>query len=151
MICIIFAENDILVRKKRLIDLTPFPNIIRNMSRVPYIVSIVKNEESFCGASILEPNILITAAYCVSEDDANYRILSNSVYRNHGIEHNITNKIIHQGYHPASMSHNIALLVIHPPIDLLRSNNRKIHLFNSQESISPEGTLSGWGCIHIER
>ena len=138
--------SDVLVRKKRIINDSEDP---RGIQDVPYIVNILKNGESFCGASILSQNFLITAAFCVHDDHAAYVILSNSIYRNTGLPHRIERKYIHPNYNSTDLSSNLALLFIAPPIDLVNSRNRQIKLYNRQGRKSPYGKLSGWGCTHL--
>ena len=138
--------SDILVRKKRIINDSPHPEMIED---VPFIVNILKNGESFCGASILARNIVLTAAYCVHDDHAEYVILSNSISRNTGLPHHIERRYIHPNYNSTDLSSNLALLVIVPPIDLVNSRNRHIELYSKRGRMPPYGKLSGWGCTHL--
>ena len=142
--------SDTLVRKKRIIDNSPNPHLVHGIHEVPFIVNILKNGESFCGASILSPIILLTAAYCVYDDDASYIILSNSIFRNAGIPHHIERKYIYPHYNSTNMSNNLAVLVISPPIDLVNSHNRHIELYNRRGRRPTMGMLSGWGCSYLE-
>ena len=141
---------DTLVRKKRVIDDSAHPYHVRGIEEVPYIVNILKDGESFCGASILSPTILLTAAYCVNDDDAAYIILSNSISRNTGLPHRIERKYIHDHYNLTNMANNIAVLFISPPIDLVNSHNRHIELYNRRGRKPIVGMLSGWGCSHLD-
>ena len=141
--------SDTLVRKKRIIDDSSDSAQVRGIQEVPYIVNILKDGESFCGASILSRNILLTAAYCVHDDHAVYVILSNSIYRNIGLPHRIEIKYIHDHYNSTNMANNLALLVISPPIDLVNSHNRHIELYKRRGRIPSHGRLSGWGCTHL--
>ena len=143
---------NILIREKRVIDNNPHAHPVRRIAEVPYIVNILKNGESTCGGSIIAPNIILTAAHCVASSGI-YIVLSGSKYRNGGIQHVITRKIIHPLYNKITLENNLSLLTIMPPIDLQRSSNRKIELFRGRFfsilRMQNHASLSGWGCIHL--
>ena len=115
------------------------------MVRVPYIVNIFKNGITHCAGTILSPIMIITAAHCV-EDTAMYHILSGSSCVNLGKHHNITRKIFHpSGYHPSRYSDDIALLIVHPFIDIVHSIKREIIIHTGPIPDNTYGILSGWG------
>ena len=136
------------MRKKRLIDKTPNGDRPISIIEVPYVVSIIRRGYNFCVGSILSPTLIISAAHCVFAHGI-YGILSNSSRGNRGIFHFITSKIIHPEYHPPRVSNDLVLLQISPAIDFQRSINREISLFSGSLPPSSHGTISGWGCHHI--
>ena len=109
---------------------------------VPYIVNILKDGNRNCAGSILEPEIILTAAHCFDER-ADYSILSGSSSANRGMQHDIIETIIHPGYHRMAFPNDLALLKIYPPIAL---PNRKIFLHNEPVTLNSNATVSGWGC-----
>ena len=119
------------------------------IEQVPYIVNIQKNNVSNCAGSILDPHIIITAAHCFRQTDVTYRVLSGSAFRNAGIPHKIISKIFHPHFNSKFLSTDLVLLVIYPAIDLIRSPNRRIELYNGIVPPNSFGTFSGWGCTHI--
>ena len=147
----ILAEesSDILVRKKRIIDKTENGNKPVAIENVPYIVNVLENRIPNCAASILSPNIVITAAHCV-EDNSNYTILSGSSFINRGNRHRVTKIQFHPERLKKGDENDLALLTIFPPIDLVHSPNREISLYNGDIPPNTYGTISGWGCTHVK-
>ena len=148
---IIFAGelSDYHVRKKRVIDKTPGGNKPVMFHHVPYIVRITTNGNSECAGNILSPVIILTAAHCVEERTMTYSVLSSSRYLDRGINHNITRIIIHPDYRPNGFSHDLALLVIFPPIDIHHLPNQKIEIHEGPVPKNTLGTVSGWGCNSV--
>ena len=146
-----FSEEswDLHVRQKRLIDNTPGGNRRVNIQQVPYVVNIRDNGYRNCAGSILTPYIILTAAHCVEEHESNYSILSGSAYANNGTFHHVTRIIRHPGYHPRRFADDLALLIISPPIDIIRSVNRNILLYSGPLLLNSLGTVSAWGCNAI--
>ena len=119
------------------------------IQQVPYVVNIRDNGYRNCAGSILTPYIILTAAHCVEEHESNYSILSGSRYANNGTFHHVTRIIRHPGYHRSKFEDDLALLIIFPPIDIIRSVNRNIHLHLGLLMPNAFGTVSGWGCNAI--
>ena len=139
------------VRKKRVIDYSPGGNRPVSIDRVPYVVSIHKYGEFNCVGSILASNVILTAAHCVQQPVSTYSILSGSTSANNGTSHSISLKIVHPGYNPRGFVDDLALIIIHPPINIYRSVNRKIELMVGPVPPYTLGTASGWGCNKITR
>ena len=102
------------------------------IDEVPYIASLRKNSLAICGASILSPNILLTAAHCfsINENHITYNILAGSAYRNFGSYHAIKNLQIYPDYNTSGHVHDLALIFVFPPIKLVGSHNQKIEFYN---------------------
>ena len=152
LICIMIVEksSDLHIRKKRLIDKTPYANSAVRIQDIPYIVNVHKNGTPECGGSILSPQIILSAAHCF-QSLAEYSIRSGSSYADRGIVHNIIRQIPHPHYHPRLWSYDLILLIIDPPIDFEHSPNRPITLYNGHIPPNTVGIVSGWGCTKITR
>ena len=138
------------IRKKRIIDTTLNGNRPIEIQHIPYIVSLQKNGDHACGGAILSFNVIITAAHCVA-DNAEYTVLSGSEKRNTGRQHNVIHIQRHPHFNIYLFMHDIALLVISPPIDFEHSVNRPITLYNEYPHPNSIATFSGWGCVFDER
>ena len=138
-------------RKKRLIDYSPGGNGPVSINQVPYVVSIHEYEKYECVGIILASNVILTAAHCVEEHVSAYSILSGSTFANNGTSHRITLKIVHPGYNSRGFVDDLALLIIHPPINIYHSVNRKIELIVGPVPPYTLGIVSGWGCNRITR
>ena len=138
--------SELHVRSKRVIDKTQNGNRQVSLRQLPYIVNILEDGESDCGGSILSPIIIITAAHCVFQNGFTYSILSNSPSKDRGILHNVTRKILHPLFDRQRVINDLALLVIHPPINFHTSQNEPIELYSGRLPRNPMGTVSGWGC-----
>ena len=119
--------------------------------QVPYIVNIQVNGRSQCAGSILTPHIIITAGHCVDAHDVTYTILADSQFRNGGMLHNCTRIIKYPAYDALNLENDLALVIVFPPIEIERSDNRKITLHNGNLSPGTPATFSGWGCTHVTR
>ncbi|XP_033227449.1 phenoloxidase-activating factor 2-like [Belonocnema kinseyi] len=142
-------SSDLHIRKKRIIDTSLNGNRPVSLQQAPYMVNILRNEISYCGGSILDPTIILTAAHCVSEDIGFYSILSNSAIADRGVRHKIIRKIIHPQYEQHQLLNDLALLVISPPINFETSRNRRIPICNGHLPPNSRGIISGWGCHRI--
>ncbi|XP_033229539.1 trypsin-like [Belonocnema kinseyi] len=60
----------------------------------------------------------------------------------------IDKKYLH--YDHSNYQHDLALLYVIPPIDLVRRFNRKIDFYGGPLHPNTPVTLSGWGCTNIE-
>ena len=153
LILIIFAghSSDNLIRKKRLIDHSPNPVIIRSIAQVPYFARILRNDKIECGSTILTRNIVITAASCFTNPGF-YQVSTGSHNKHFGNTfHNITLRHVHRDYVPRDLRNNLALLVIWPHIDFTNTPLEPIPRHNGVLYGISFGTFSGFGCIHVER
>ena len=132
--------SDLLVRKKRIIDLTPGGNQAVHFSRVPYIVNIKQNETLNCVGSILSPYHILTANRCILEQITAYKITAAAPTGMTLSKHFITQVIDRPGYFP----NDLVLLVIAPRIVLEHSYAKKIDLHIGPLPLNTIGTISGW-------
>ena len=116
----------------------------------PHVVQIQKNGHFICGGSILSPFLILSAAHCIMRNpNATYTVLSGSPYANTGKIHSVLSFRVHPGYHSHDFHHDIVILTIRPPIDLIHSPNRKITLHDGDD-IGPHtlAIITGWGCTN---
>lgn len=119
------------------------------LEKVPYIVSLRANRSFVCGAVILSANIVITAAHCLKKP-AKYSIKSGSALRNFGTSHAVKSVQFYPLFNVNNgLVQDLALILVSPPIDLIRSKNRKIDFYNGPLHPGTPATLSGWGCTDI--
>lgn len=148
------SSSDLHIRKKRIIDNSQHPTIVKSIKEVPYVVSIHKNENLICGGSILSSYLILTAVTCIG-DAQEYHISSGSSNVSLGIRHEIRRKILYAPVNTISEEKNLLLLIIYPPIDFRNSPSRPIELHSGAISLKSllgartYGTLSGWGCINL--
>ena len=150
---LILAEksSNPLIRKKRVINLSPMLNVPVEIHDARYMANVLRDGHHVCGASILASQILLTAAHCVHMIGT-YSALTGSSYVNAGTPHEILSKLPHPEYRPPSLENDLAILIIDPPIDYINSPSWPIEIYD-QVYISPNrwGTLTGWGCNRIFR
>ncbi|XP_033218458.1 trypsin-like [Belonocnema kinseyi] len=136
------------IRKKRLIDRTQPQNRGIPIERVPYVVKILKNDESNCAGNLLSRYIVLTSAYCLQEI-ATYSVLSGSPLMAYGNRHNITRTIFHNHFNPQTHDYDLAMIKISPPIYEKFSPNRQIEVSSTKVPTNILGEVSGWGCTSI--
>lgn len=70
------------------------------------------NDHHHCGATLIHPSFLITAAHCFarSHDPQDYRLLLGGHDLYSGQEHHIQNITVHAAYQTVESAYDIALL-----------------------------------------
>ena len=87
-------SSELHIRKKRLIDKTNIRSLPVQLTMAPYIVNILKDGNSICAGTILDPEIILTVENCFKEDlQSRIIVLSGSAVRNEGIPHNLTGRM----------------------------------------------------------
>lgn len=116
----------------------------------PFQVSLQRLGFHMCGGSIVASNIILTAAHCVSPNQANfYQIRAGSAtWRSGGVTMGVKTVKIHPKYNPQTMDNDVAILELvgNLPYDA-RVQPIKIP---SKELVAPDGTnlvVSGWGTM----
>ena len=124
-------------------------NVVK-LSEIPHIVNLRINGDLRCGASILTQKILLTAAHCVKETNVTYSVLAGSSKRNQGRYHAVKRIFKYPEYNEREYLHDLALVVIYPPIRMWFSSNRKATFYNGPLHSGIVARFSGWGCIRKE-
>lgn len=117
---------------------------------LPYQVSLQRFGHHSCGASIISPKFVVTAAHCISGYPEWYSIRSGSTNHSEGgTLHRVKRVIVHEKnrFNDFGMILNdIALVEVCEPFDF-DNTRRAIELFNQDEKSSSGSmaVVSGWG------
>ena len=114
---------------------------------VPYIVKIKKNGRINCAGIILSAHHILTADHCIDQEITSYTITNLGNRRLTTDEHNILRKINHISDY---FTNDIALLLIDPPIDFMRSKARKVDLLIGPIPPNTTGTISSWSLENLK-
>lgn len=125
----------------------PYENIASKIQVVPNIVEIQQNFVTACVGSILASSIILTAVHCLLAKNVGYSVLSFSSMRKYGTRHKFRKVIKHPGYRRRDFLNDLALIKIHPDIDL--HFHEKIDLFHGYVFPFTYGTFSGWEYIDM--
>lgn len=125
-------------------------------SEFPWMLGILKDQVYMCGASLIHPQVAITAAHCVT-GHGKYMIRAgewNWEKQDEPLpyqEKSSEKIIIHPEYHPASLRNDIAIIILQEPFKLTE-NVGTICL--PQQDTTFNGyrcTASGWGKNSFEQ
>ena len=118
----------------------------------PWMVTLQKGGGHHCGASLIAPQWVLTAAHCVVDKSRNARgantyTVAVGAHRLSGIEQRIkvAKVIVHPDYDDDSMINDVALLKLERPL-----NNVEIVSINGDASTPKAGTdatVIGWGAL----
>lgn len=92
--------------------------------------------------------IILTAAQCFQEQNATYSVLTSSMHAGGRQRRSIAQKIIYPHFNEDTLTGDLALLIIQPPIDLVHSPNRRIEIHNGILPTNSYVSLSGWGHVY---
>ncbi|XP_054160465.1 mite allergen Der f 3-like [Oppia nitens] len=115
----------------------------------PYHVSFQRVSSHICGASIISPQWLVTAAHCIQGWTANvFSIRYNSIFHEmggHVVQ--VLEVVTHPAYSEATFDNDIALIKTITPIDFSTTNAKPIALpkQNSDITATEMVTITGWG------
>lgn len=115
-------------------------------------MSLQINHQHSCGASIISPNFILTAAHCASYLVVFYSVRSGSTYhRSGGSVHYIKRIIRHPSYfitEDGIPRHDIALMEVVEPF-VFGTSRQPIKMFDLAEksSAGTKATISGWGKV----
>lgn len=118
------------------------------IDRYPWQVSLQRLNSHFCGGSLYNENIVITAAHCVSNTNlARLQIrVGSSTYTEGGQLLNALAVKSHERYNPFTMLNDIALIRLATPVKLSR-NVKPIKLATKAPSTGDKAVVTGWGII----
>lgn len=120
----------------------------------PFIASLQKDEQHFCGASLINKNTLITAAHCVKGEDPNDIKVVLGAHNLHNDHQNsmqileVERFILHPYFSSFTYANDIALIHLKHPAQL---NEFVQPIALAKFNLISEGsvTLAGWGSIHL--
>lgn len=95
----------------------------------PWMMALMENKDSnrsyICGASLLHPSVILTAAHCVNSwEVADLKAIAgewDTQTTNEILpmtEHGVARKIVHAEFGPANLFNDVALLVLDTPVEL---------------------------------
>ncbi|KAH8300903.1 hypothetical protein KR044_004937, partial [Drosophila immigrans] len=119
----------------------------------PHQVSLRQLTSHICGGSIIAPQVILTAAHCVTSEasDGSLKVTSakqlsiraGSVDRlSGGVVISVSKVIVHEGY--GNFLNDVALLVLEQPLSY-SAVIKAIPLASSDTAVGSEVVISGWG------
>lgn len=122
----------------------------------PHQVSLQKGSRHICGATILAPTLVLTAAHCVlkaNEPDIYFIRAGSTKWSSGGSYHRIRRIIPHEHFNlPTHMNNDIALIQLQDPLTY-SDNIKPISIVTPFEDVPPLAQLfvSGWGSTAVEQ
>ncbi|KAF5307104.1 hypothetical protein FQR65_LT18461 [Abscondita terminalis] len=118
------------------------------IDRRPYQLSLQTRGNHICGASIIGPNVALTAAHCTDGMRSfTLSVRSGSTYRGSGGQvHQVVTICQHPLYNSALIDYDVAVVKINPQFQL--SNNVKhipLQPVNQEVPVGAVAVVSGWG------
>lgn len=121
----------------------------RSIWEFPHLASLRYNHRHVCGATIISPVHLLIAAQCdVGAVQDMYSVVAGVSYLNGPVTNSYPVKsfIAHKQYNPATLAHDIAVLVLLKPLDLSTEKIRAamLPLPNERLPVGNLGFAAGW-------
>ncbi|XP_017868664.1 PREDICTED: trypsin 3A1 [Drosophila arizonae] len=126
------------------------------IAHFPHQVSLQKGTRHICGATILAPTLVLTAAHCVlnANEPQDYFIRAGSTkWSSGGSHHRIRRIIPHEHFNlPTHMNNDIALLQLQDPL-IFSDNIKPIPIVTPMDDVPTLAQLfvSGWGSTKVEQ
>ncbi|TDG51077.1 hypothetical protein AWZ03_002440 [Drosophila navojoa] len=122
----------------------------------PHQVSLQKGARHICGATILSPSLVLTAAHCVlkaSEPQSYFIRAGSSKWSTGGSYHRIRRIIPHEHFNlPTHMNNDIALIQLQDPL-IFSDTIKPIPIVSPMDDVPTLAQLfvSGWGSTTVEQ
>nr|CAH7762324.1 unnamed protein product [Callosobruchus chinensis] len=110
----------------------------------PYQVGLIVDDEFSCGASIISPTWLLTAAHCLYRaQNGSIKVFANSTHVNSGIFISVNETIYHEKFLYGIEDYDIGLIQVSEPIECV--NCKSIDLDTTGPKLNDSATITGWG------
>ncbi|KAJ3649883.1 hypothetical protein Zmor_021600 [Zophobas morio] len=135
---------------KRRLDTQLFTKDKANFAEFPWMLAILYRNDYHCGASLIHPQVALTAAHCV-QNPGPYKVRAGEwdrYSRGEPLDHEdraAEKIIIHPAYNANSLKNDIALIIVDEPFPL--QDNIGVVCLPHQNSyiIQQECLVTGWG------
>lgn len=124
--------------------------------RFPFMAAVVVNMKNFCGASIISPTYLLTAAHCVKDPEDNpfqakqLRVGVGSTKQNRMSWHKVAEVRSHRDYKfdKISLGNDIAFIKLARPLRMKKGRVEAITFPRQNAPVPGKLGLIGWGITH---
>lgn len=124
-----------------------------SLGEFPHQASLRYGGKHICGASIISPTKILTAAHCVEGINVNYfQVATGTIDVNGGQLHKVTRIVIHPGYtgqQKDAWRNDVAVITLAAPIEYNQYQN-PIALATVFPSAGTRVALSGWGRTSVD-
>ncbi|XP_030751760.1 phenoloxidase-activating factor 2-like [Sitophilus oryzae] len=130
--------------------------VTTEFAEFPWMLGILKGLFYRCGASLIHPKVALTAAHCVLAP-AEYTVRAGEWYwerENEPLPHQDRTAeeiFIHPDYHPPSLQHDIALILLDAPFKLMRNVGIICLPPKTPKVILSQCIVTGWGKNSIQK
>jgi trypsin len=120
-----------------------------DISKVPYQVSLMRDNSFICGGSIISKNYILTAAHCVSEDGTYKARVGSSYSDKEGTVLKVAKVTIHPEYEKPPYNNDFALLRLKTPIKEFDDKIQSIALASPDQELDngSSAVASGFGTM----
>ncbi|KAE8322179.1 trypsin-like cysteine/serine peptidase domain-containing protein [Aspergillus sergii] len=120
------------------------------LGEFPHTASLRYDGSHICGASIIAPTKILTAAHCVyGMNQNNFQVATGTISVSGGQLHRVVRVVIHPGYTGQQLDawrNDVAVITLAAPIQY-NSYQRPIALATSTPAAGQRVVLSGWGKV----